>query len=84
MVPVMKTITLKTDLEFFNYLDRLSKNLKKPKSQIIKEAILEYGKKLEREEIYKKMEKLSKELSEDKQYLKEIKEFEALSGDLIE
>ena len=80
----MKTITLKTDLEFFNYLDRLSKNLKKTKSQIIKEAILEYGKKLEREEIYKKMEKLSKELSEDKQYLKEIKEFEALSEDLIE
>ncbi len=80
----MKTITLKTEEEFFNYLDRLSKSLKKPKSQIIREAILEYGKKLEREAIHKKMEKLSKELSKNKEYLKEVEEFEALSGDIIE
>ena len=80
----MKTITLKTEEDFFNYLDKMSKKLKKPKSQIIKEAILEYGKKLEKEEIHKKMEKLSKKLSEDKEYLEEIKEFEALSGDVIE
>ncbi len=80
----MKTITVKTEDKFFNYLDRLSKKLGKPKSQIIKEAILEYGKKIEREEIHKKMEKLSKKLSKEEEYLNEVKEFEALSGDLIE
>jgi len=30
------------------------------------------------------MEELFKKLSEDKEYLEEIKEFEALSGDVIE
>ncbi len=80
----MKTITVKTEDKFFNYLDSLSKKLGKPKSQIIKEAILEYGKKIEREEIHKKMEKLSKKLSKEEEYLNEVKEFEALSGDLIE
>ncbi len=80
----MKTITVKTEDKFFNYLDSLSKKLGKPKSQIIKEAILEYGKKIEREEIHKKMENLSKKLSKEEEYLNEVKEFEALSGDLIE
>ncbi len=80
----MKTITVKTEDKFFNYLDSLSKKLGKPKSQIIKEAVLEYGKKIEREEIHKKMEKLSKKLSKEEEYLNEVKEFEALSGDLIE
>ena len=78
----MKTITLKTEDEFFNYLNSLSKKLGKPKSQIIREAVIRYGEEIEREKIHKKMEILSKKLASDKEYLNEIKEFEALSGDL--
>ena len=80
----MKTITVKTEEEFFEYLNNLSKKLGKPKSQIIREAIIEYGEKLKREEIHKKMEKLAKQLSEDKDYLKEITEYEKFSEDIIE
>ncbi len=80
----MKTITLKTEEDFFEYLDKLSKNLGKPKSQIIREAVLEYGEKIKREKIHKKMENLAKKLSKDKNYLKEIKEFEMLGEDIIE
>ncbi|WP_457626091.1 ribbon-helix-helix protein, CopG family [Persephonella sp.] len=80
----MKTITLKTEEEFFKYLDNLSKNLGKSKSQIIREAVIEYGERIKREKIYKKMEKLSKQLSKDKKYLQEIKEIEMLSEDSVE
>ncbi|RUM61210.1 MAG: hypothetical protein DSY66_02530 [Persephonella sp.] len=72
----MKTIILKTEEEFFEYLNSLSKKLGKSKSQIIKEAVFEYGEKIKREKIHKKMEKLAKNLSNDKGYLKEIKEYE--------
>ena len=72
----MKTIILKTEEEFFEYLNSLSKKLGKSKSQIIKEAVFEYGEKIKREKIHKKMEKLAKNLSNDKSYLKEIKEYE--------
>jgi len=80
----MKTITLKTEKEFFEYLNNLSKILGKPKSQIIREAVIEYGEKIKREKIHKKMENLARKLSEDKNYLKEIGEFEKLSEDIIE
>ncbi|WP_297454606.1 ribbon-helix-helix domain-containing protein [Persephonella sp.] len=80
----MKTITLKTGEEFFEYLENLSKKLGKPKSQIIREAVIEYGEKIKREKIHQKMEKLARQLSKDKNYLKEIKEFEELSEDFIE
>ncbi|WP_457624235.1 ribbon-helix-helix domain-containing protein [Persephonella sp.] len=80
----MKTITLKTEEEFFEYLNNLSKSLGKPKSQIIREAVIEYGERLKRERIHQKMEKLAKQLSKDKNYLREIKEFDILSGDIVE
>ncbi|WP_456384379.1 DNA-binding protein [Persephonella sp.] len=80
----MKTITLKTEEEFFEYLNNLSKSLGKPKSQIIIEAVIEYGERLKRERIHQKMEKLAKQLSKDKNYLREIKEFDILSGDIVE
>ncbi|MDM7272976.1 hypothetical protein [Sulfurihydrogenibium azorense] len=38
----MRTITLRTEEEFFKYLSDLSKKLGRPKSQIIKEAVLKY------------------------------------------
>ncbi len=80
----MKTITLKTEKEFFEYLNSLSEILGKPKSQIIREAVIEYGEKIKREKIHKKMKNLAKQISKDKNYLKEIKEFEMLSEDIIE
>ena len=80
----MKTITLKTEEEFFEYLNNLSKSLGKPKSQIIREAVIEYGEKIKREKIHQKMEKLAKQIRKDKSYLKEIKEYEMLSEDIVE
>ncbi|NPA58643.1 MAG: DNA-binding protein [Aquificae bacterium] len=80
----MKTITLKTEEKFFEYLTSLSKQLGKPKSEIIKEAVIEYGEKLRKEKIHKKMEKLAQQLSKDKNYLKEIKEIDRLSEDVGE
>ncbi len=78
----MKTITLMTEEEFFEYLNNLSKSLGKPKSQIIRETVIEYGERLKREKIYQKMEKLAKQLSKDKNYIREIKEFDILSEDI--
>ncbi len=78
----MKTITLMTEEEFFEYLNNLSKSLGKPKSQIIREAVIEYGERLKRERIHQKMEKLAKQLSKDKNYIREIKEFNNLSGNI--
>jgi predicted DNA-binding protein len=80
----MKTITLKTEEEFFEYLNNLSKVLGKSKSQIIREAVIEYGERVKKEQIYKKMKVLAKQLAKDKNYLKEIKDFEALSEDINE
>jgi len=80
----MKTITLKTEEEFFEYLNNLSKSLGKPKSQIIREAVIEYGERLKRERIHQKMENLAKQLRKDKNYLREIEEFDILSGDIVE
>jgi len=45
----MKTITIKTDEEFFSLIDRISRELNEPKSRIIKRAVLEYAEKIERE-----------------------------------
>ncbi len=80
----MKTITLKTEEKFFEYLNNLSKSLGKLKSQIIREAVIEYGEKIKKEKIHQKMEKLAKQLRKDKSYLKEIKEYEMLSEDIVE
>ncbi|WP_456393415.1 DNA-binding protein [Persephonella sp.] len=71
-----------TEEEFFEYLNNLSKSLGKPKSQIIREAVIEYGERLKRERIHQKMEKLAKQLSKDKNYIREIKEFNNLSGNI--
>jgi len=75
----MKTITLKTEESFFKYLENLSKSLGKPKSQIIREAVIEYGEKLKRKKIYQKLERLAKQLSKKKSYLEEVKEYEMLN-----
>ena len=80
----MKTITLKTEEEFFDYLNNLSKKLGKPKSKIIREAVIEYGERIKREKIHQKMEELAKQLSKGKNYLKEIKKYEKLGEDIIE
>jgi malonyl CoA-acyl carrier protein transacylase len=78
----MKTITLKTEDEFFEYLNNLSKTLGKSKSQIIKEAVIAYEERIKKEQVYRKMEILAKQLIKDKNYLKEIKDYEALSENI--
>ena len=80
----MRTIILKTEEDFLEYLNELSKISGKSKYQIIREAVFEYGEKLRKEKIFQKMENLAKQLCKDKSYLKEIKEYEMLSGDIVE
>lgn len=80
----MKELTVKLEDDVLNVLDEISQKLHKPLSEIISEALVEYKKSLEKKQIYKKMESLADLLSKDKEYIEDLKEIEALSGDIIE
>jgi len=77
----MKTITIKTDEEFFSLIDRISRELNEPKSRIIKRAVLEYAEKIEREKMLRKMEKAAKKIVQDKKLLEEVKIWEDTVSD---
>jgi len=77
----MKTITIKTDEEFFSLINRISKELNEPKSRIIKRAVLEYAEKIEREKMLRKMEKAAKKIVQDKKLLEEIEIWEGTVSD---
>jgi predicted transcriptional regulator len=77
----MKTITIKTDEEFFSLIDRISRELNEPKSRIIKRAVLEYAEKIEREKLLRKMEKAAKKTVQDKKLLEEVKIWEDTVSD---
>lgn len=55
----MKTITLKTDDEFFAKVTELAKRLHISKSELIREAIRSYEKELKRKKIKKILQKES-------------------------
>jgi len=55
----MKTITLKTDDEFFAKVTELAKSLHISKSELIREAIRSYEKELKRKKIKKLLQKES-------------------------
>ena len=55
----MKTITLKTDDEFFAKVTELAKKLHISKSELIREAIRSYEKELKRKKIKKLLQKES-------------------------
>ncbi|BAF70867.1 CopG family transcriptional regulator [Nitratiruptor sp. SB155-2] len=68
----MKTITLKTDEEFFEEITTLSKTLKLSKSELIRRAIKEYEKKIYLEKIKRKMQQASLKTREDNIIIKEF------------
>jgi len=55
----MKTITLKTDDEFFAKVTELAKKLHISKSELIREAIKSYEKELRKKRVYKILQKES-------------------------
>ena len=55
----MKTITLKTDDEFFAKVTELAKRLDMSKSELIREAIRNYEKELQRKRLKKLLQKES-------------------------
>ena len=55
----MKTITLKTDDEFFDKVTELAKRLDISKSELIREAIRNYEKELQRKKLKKLLQKES-------------------------
>lgn len=55
----MKTITLKTDDEFFAKVTELAKRLHMSKSELIREAIRNYEKELQRKRLKKLLQKES-------------------------
>ena len=65
----MKTITIKTDERFFDYVTNLAARLGLSKSELIKRAIREYEQNLYKKSLQKKIEKASlrvrKSLQED-------------------
>ena len=77
----MKVFTIKLDDEFDRILTELSRKTKKKKSQVIREALLEYREKLRRKELIERMVKAAERIKKDKDALKEIKELEGTTGD---
>lgn len=75
----MKTITLKADETFDAELTRLAKRLRTTKSAVIREAVGEYKSKLDREEMRKRLQEVSRRLRE--QTLEAIDDFEDTIAD---
>ncbi len=77
----MKTFTMKVDKELEGLLAELSRKTKKPKSQLIREALFEYRERMRKKELIDKMVKSAKKIKADKEALKDIKELEGTIGD---
>jgi predicted transcriptional regulator len=77
----MKTYTIRMDDYFFNLLEGLARKTKSHKSQVIKRALLLYKRELEREELLKNLVESARELAQDPENLKELKELEGTISD---
>jgi len=77
----MKVFTMKVDEEFDRVLTDLSKKTKKKKSQLLREALLEYQEKLRKKELVERMVKAAERIKKDHNALKDIKELEGTIGD---
>jgi len=73
---MVKTYTLRLDNEFASLLENLSKKTDSPKSTVIKQALLLYQRELERKEFLQNLIESARELSKDKDNLREIRELE--------
>lgn len=75
----MKTITLKTDDDFFEEISNLAKTLHMSKSELIRKAIKEYEKNLYKKSLKKKVREASLKVRKDIE--DEIKEWEETNLD---
>ena len=75
----MRTITLKTDDDFFDKVTRLSQELYVTKSEFIRKAISEYEKSLEKKKLQKQLERASYALRDYNSKI--IKEFDDTISD---
>lgn len=76
------TVTLKADDDFFDLLGNLSKELKTTKSELIRRAVVDYRKQIERQKLKEQVRKASLYVRENSQ--EAIDEFDHLSGEGIE
>ncbi|MEO2069607.1 MAG: ribbon-helix-helix domain-containing protein [Desulfurobacteriaceae bacterium] len=77
----MKTYTIRLDDQFFELLENLSKKTKSPKSLIVKKALLLYKRELEKQEMLKDLIESARELAEDPENLKDIRDLEGTVTD---
>ncbi len=77
----MKVFTIKLDKEFDRLLTELSRKTRKKKSQLIREALLEYQEKLRRKELIERMVKTAERIKEDQEAIKDIRELEGTISD---
>ena len=79
MLSIMKTVTIKADAEFDALLNRLAGRQSTTKSRIIRDAVLNYQKFLDREELRQKIKSAS--LKTRNQALDMSDELDAASAD---
>lgn len=60
----MKTITIKSDENFYALLGDMTKKLKTTKSDIIRKAVVMYNEQIERERLKKQFKKASQKVKE--------------------
>ena len=77
----MKTYTIRLDDRFFELLEDLSKKTKSPKSLVVKKALLLYKRELEKQEMLQNLIESARELADDPENLKDIKELEGTVTD---
>ena len=77
----MKTYTIRLDDQFFELLEDLSKKTKSPKSLVVKKALLLYKKELEKQEMLQNLIESARELADDPENMKDIKELEGTVTD---
>lgn len=81
----MKTISLKLPDDVYEKLEKYRKTMDKNRSSYVKEAVVEYTKKLEREELREELKKESTMVAEDyERYGEEIEALDATLTDGLE
>jgi predicted DNA-binding protein len=62
---VLKTFTVRLDEQFYKLLESLSQKTNKPKSNVVKEALLTYRRELEKQELLRNLVESAKELAKE-------------------
>jgi predicted transcriptional regulator len=79
MLSIMKTVTIKADTEFDALLSLLAEQLSTTKSRVIRDAVRNYQRYLDREELRQKIRSAS--LKTREQALNAVAEFDVANAD---